>query len=179
MDFILSSLDIDNLSTIFLYQSTLPMIYFCFEFEFLVYRKDAIWFLADATKISRDLANNWHTLPLLYGTLWTAKGVSLHFLSFFWFFFNACTRCWPTPGGMDIFFVINPLVHLMSSAASSSFPGLLKTQQFVCHESWVSDLLLICFHLKSKSCVIILRKSFQPDMFTNKNCNNKFHVGKS
>ena len=178
MDFILSSLDIDNLSTIFLYQSTLPMIYFCFEFECLVYRKDAIWLLADATNISRELGNNWHTLPLLWDFV-DRKRCFLHFLSFFWFFFNACTRCCPTPGGMDIFFVINPLVHLMSSAASSSFPGLLKTQQFVCHESWVSDLLLICFHLKSKSCVIILRKSFQPDMFRNKNCNNKFHVGKS
>ena len=125
---------------------------------------------------------NWETIGTLchfFGTLLTAKDVFLHFLSFFWFFFNACTRCWPTPSGMDIFFVINPLVHLMSSAASSSFPGLLKTQQFVRHESWVSDLLLICFHLKSKSCVLMLRQSFPPDMFRNKNCNNKFHVGKS
>ena len=146
------------------------MIYFGFQFECLVYRKDAIWLLADATNISRELGNNWHTLPLLWDFV-DCKRCFLHFLSFFWFFFNACTRCCPTPGGMDIFFVINPLVHLMSSAASSSFPGLLKTQQFVCHESWVSDLLLICFHLKSKSCaIILLRRSFQPDMFRNKNC---------
>ena len=126
----------------------------------------------------------WQTIGTLchffMGLCWPQNEFFLHFLSFFWFFFNAYTRCCPTPSGMDIFFVINPLVHPMSSAASSSFPGLLKTQQFVCHESWVSDLLLICFHLKSKSCVIILlRKSFQPDMFRNKNCNNKFHVGKS
>ena len=168
MDFILSSLDIDNVSTIFLYQSTWQWYIFCFEFEFLVYRKDVILFLADAAKIWRELGNNWH---IIMGLCWPQKEFFLHFLSLFWFFFNACTRCWPTPEGMDIFFVINPLVHLMSSAASSSFPGLLKTQQFVCHESWVSDLLLICFHFKSKSCVIILlRKSFQPDMFRNKNC---------
>ena len=133
------------------------MIYFCFEFECLVYRKDAIWLLTDATKISRELGNNWHTLPLLWDFV-DRKRCFLHFLSFFWFFSNACSRCWPTPSGMDIFFVINPLVHLMSSAASSSFPGLLKTQQFVCHESWVSDLLLMFSFEKQQLCYNFTKK---------------------